>query len=74
MNKKREKLKNNIRKLRFEAGQISQQELANAVGVTRLTIHSVENNKFNPSVVLAIKISDFFNKKVEEVFYLSDDD
>jgi len=71
---KSQTLKNNIRKLRFEYGEISQQELANAVGVTRLTIHSVENNKFNPSVVLAIKISDYFNKKVEEVFYLSDDD
>lgn len=74
MDNKSQTLKNNIRKLRFEYGEISQQELANAVGVTRLTIHSVENNKFNPSVVLAIKISDYFNKKVEEVFYLSDDD
>lgn len=67
------KLQNNIRRLRFEAGEISQQELANSVGVTRLTIHSVETGKFNPSVVLAIKIADFFKKKVEDVFYLSDD-
>ncbi len=64
------KLGNNIRKLRFEHNELSQQELANAVGVTRLTIHSIETGKFNPSVSLALKIAKFFNKPVEEVFYL----
>ncbi len=54
------KLKNNLRKYRFEAGEISQQGLANAVGVTRLTIHSIETGKFNPSVLLALKIAVFF--------------
>ena len=52
---------------------MSQQELANAVGVTRLTIHSIEKGKFNPSVLLALKISKFFHKSVEEIFYLSDE-
>ncbi len=65
------KLKNNLRRCRFEHDEISQQELANSVGVTRLTIHSIEKGKFNPSVQLALKIANFFNKRLEEVFYLS---
>jgi len=67
---KQQLLGNNLRKLRFENSQMSQQELANAVGVTRLTIHSIETGKFNPSVLLALKIARFFNKPMEEVFYL----
>ncbi len=67
------KLSNNLRRCRFEAGEISQQELANMVGVTRLTIHSIETGKFNPSVKLALKIANYFNKSVEEIFYLEED-
>jgi putative transcriptional regulator len=70
--KKEQQLRNNLRRLRFEHDEISQQDLANAVGVTRLTIHSIETGKFNPSVSLALKIADFFNKPVEEIFYLGD--
>ncbi len=68
------KLGNNVRRCRFEHGEISQQELANAVGVTRLTIHSIEKGKFVPSALLAFKLARFFGKGVEEVFYLTDDD
>ncbi len=67
------KLSNNLRRCRFEAGEISQQELANMVGVTRLTIHSIETGKFNPSVKLALKIANYFNKSLEEIFYLEED-
>ncbi|MDD5658961.1 MAG: helix-turn-helix transcriptional regulator [Actinomycetota bacterium] len=63
-------LKNNLRRCRFEHNEISQQELANIIGVTRLTIHSIEKGKFNPSVLLALKIADFFDKKVEDIFYI----
>jgi putative transcriptional regulator len=63
-------LGNNVRKLRFEHNEMSQLELANTVGVTRLTIHSIETGKFNPSVSLALKIAKFFNKALEEVFFL----
>jgi len=66
------KLKNDLRRCRFEHNEISQQELANAVGVTRLTIHSIEKGKFNPSVLLALKIANFFKKPVDQIFYLSD--
>lgn len=67
------KLKNDLRRCRFEHNEISQQALANAVGVTRLTIHSIEKGKFNPSVLLALKIAEFFNKPVGEIFYLEKD-
>lgn len=70
MKKKRDKLENSLRKYRFEAGELSQQELANITGVTRLTIHSIENGKFNPSVLLALKIAAFFKRPVEDIFYL----
>ena len=69
---KKQELKNNLRRCRFEHDEISQQELANEVGVTRLTIHSIEKGKFNPSVLLAIRIARFFNKAVEEIFFIED--
>ena len=65
-------LGNNLRRLRFEHGEISQQALANAVGVTRLTIHSIEKGKFVPSTLLALKLSRFFGKPVEEVFFIDE--
>lgn len=64
------KLSNNLRKYRFEHNEISQQNLANEVGVTRLTIHSVEKGKFVPSTLLALKIARFFKANVEDIFYL----
>jgi putative transcriptional regulator len=68
------KLGNRVRKHRFEHGEMSQQALANAVGVTRLTIHSIETGKFMPSAMLAFRIAGFFGKPVEEVFYLEEDE
>ena len=65
------KLENNLRKLRFVHGEISQQDLANAVGVTRLTIHSIEAGKFNPSTLLALKLARFFGVGVEDIFSLT---
>jgi putative transcriptional regulator len=66
-------LGNNLKQLRFENGEISQQGLANAVGVTRLTIHSIENGKFNPTTLLALKIARYFKKPLEEIFFILDD-
>jgi putative transcriptional regulator len=68
------KLSNNLRKFRFEHDEISQQSLANAVGVSRLTIHSIETGKFNPTTLLALKLAHFFNVTVEDLFYLVKDD
>ena len=67
------KLGNHIRRYRFENGEMSQQALANALGVTRLTIHSIETGKFNPSSLLALRIARFFNARFEDVFFLIED-
>ena len=68
------KLGNHLRKFRFEHDEMTQQELANAVGVTRLTIHSIEKGKFIPSTLLALKIAQFYGKSVEDIFYLVEDE
>lgn len=51
---------------------ISQEELAVAIGVTRKTINTVETGKFIPSTVLALKIARYFGVPVEEIFVLND--
>ena len=67
------KLGNNLRRCRFDHDEISQQALANAVGVTRLTIHSIEKSKFVPSTLLSLKLARFFEKTVEEIFFIIDE-
>jgi len=64
-------MKTNIKTLRAER-KLSQEELANAVGVTRQTIISIENEKYIASLPLAYKISNFFGLKIEDVFNLSE--
>ena len=64
------KLGNNIRRCRFDHNEISQEALANAVGVTRQTIISLEKGKFVPSTLLALKLARFFGKTVDEIFYI----
>jgi putative transcriptional regulator len=61
-------LSNNIRKLRFEAGEMSQQTLAEKVGVTRQTIIAIEKDKYSPSLEVAFKISDVFRVPLENIF------
>lgn len=68
------KLGNNIRRCRFDKDEMSQEDLAKAVGVTRQTILSIEKSKFVPSTLLALKIARFFNKKVDEIFYIIDEE
>jgi putative transcriptional regulator len=63
-------LKNNLRTLRFMNSEMTQQELADKVGVTRQTIHAIETGKFNPSVKLALLIAKTFHVTVEDTFYL----
>lgn len=64
-------LKNNLKKLRFNCGQITQEELAKKVEVSRQTINAIELGKFNPSVKLALIIAEFFQCKIEDVFYIN---
>lgn len=59
---------NNIRKLRFHANEMTQQELADRTGVTRQTIVAIENGKYFPSLELAFRIAHVFQTPLEEVF------
>jgi len=61
-------LTNNIRKLRFENGQMTQQQLADKAGVTRQTIIAIEAGKYAPSLPLAFKIARTFGVSIETVF------
>ena len=53
---------------------ITQAELADALNVSRLTVHSIEVGKFNPSVLIALKMARYFNLAVEEIFILDETD
>ena len=63
-----DKLTNNIRRLRFEHDQMTQQELADKVGVTRQTIIATESGRYAPSLPLAFKIARTFGVPIEQVF------
>ncbi len=67
-------LTNNIRKLRFENSQMTQQQLADQAGVTRQTIIAIEAGKYAPSLPLAFKIARTFGLPIEQVFQYQDDD
>jgi len=66
-------MKNNL-KVERAIKSITQQELAEKIGVTRQAINSIELNKFVPSTVLALKLSEFFNKPVNDIFFLEKTD
>ncbi len=66
-------MKNRIRVFRAELN-ISQEELANQMGVSRQTIHAIENNKYAPSLTLGMKIAKYFNIPVEEIFVLEQEE
>lgn len=66
-------MKNRIKVERAEK-DITQQELAEAVGVSRQTIVAIENGRFMPSTPLTLKIARYFGKQVEQLFILEDND
>ena len=63
-------LMNKIKVKRFNKNQITQEELAKQVNVSRQTIQAIESYKFNPSTKLALVLAKFFECQVEEIFYL----
>ena len=67
------KINNNIRQLRFVQNEMTQQELADLCNCTRQTIIALEQERYVPSLILAIKIAKVFGKKVDDVFQLLDD-
>lgn len=66
-------MKNKIEEIRKEKG-IRQDELAKKMGVSRQTISSLENGRYNPSIMLAYKIAKFFDMTIEEVFIFDDEE
>lgn len=64
-------MKNNIKELRY-AKKISQQQLADALLVSRQTVNAIETGKFDPSLTLTIKITRFFKKNLEDIFKMED--
>jgi len=68
--KAKPQLENEIRRLRFEHDEMTQQALADAVGCSRQTIVMLEQNRYVPSLVLALKVAEIFELPVEDVFTL----
>jgi putative transcriptional regulator len=64
-------MENRLKNLRFEY-KISQNDLAEALSVSRQTINSIENGKFDPSLTLAIKLTRFFKVSLDEIFIYKD--
>lgn len=66
-------MKNKLEEIRKAKG-ITQEELANALEVSRQTVGSLENGRYNPSIILAFKIARFFEVSIEEVFIYEEDE
>ena len=64
----KQKIKNQIRRFRFDANEMTQEELAKKAGVTRQTIIALEAQKYSPSLELAFRIAKVFNVPLEKVF------
>lgn len=65
---------NNIRRLRFDFDEMTQQMLADAVGVSRQTIVAIEKDKYSPSLEVAFKIAEYFNVPLDRVFQYQEPD
>lgn len=65
-------LANTVRELRFRAGEMTQQELADRVGVTRQTVNAIEKNRYSPSLEVAFRIARTFAVPLEQVFQYSE--
>jgi putative transcriptional regulator len=62
------RIRNNVRRLRFDRSEMTQQELAEKVGVTRQTVIAIEGDKYSPSLEVAFRIARVFGVPLEEVF------
>ncbi len=67
------RIENRIRRLRFDAGEMTQKDLADKVGVTRQTLLAIENGKYFPTLDLAFRIARAFGVGLDEVFTFHDD-
>ena len=71
MAKKKINIENSVRRLRFNNDEMTQEQLADLVGISRQTVVAIEKYKYTPSLELAFKIALAFNKEIQEVFYIS---
>lgn len=71
---KRTRVTNDIRRLRFEAKEMTQAELANRIGVTRQTVIAIEKSKYSPSLEIAFQIARVFDKPLDQVFDYPEDE
>ena len=71
MFKNKIQIENTVRKLRFNNDEMTQQQLAEEVGVSRQTIVAIEKYKYTPSLDLAFKIALAFNMEIQEVFFIN---
>lgn len=67
------RVRNEIRRLRFEHGEMTQQQLAERVGVTRQTVIAIESARYSPTLELAFKIAAVFGRPLNEVFRYEED-
>lgn len=67
------RIRNEIRRLRFEHGEMTQQELAEKIEMTRQTVNAIEQGKYSPSLEAAFRIANVFGKPIESVFHYSED-
>ncbi len=63
-------IRNNLRRLRFDRGEMTQQQLADQAGVTRQTIVAIEKGNYSPSLELAFRIALVFEVSLQDVFYI----
>lgn len=68
------RIRNQVRALRFRAGEMTQQELAERIGVTRQTVIAIENDKYSPSLDVAFRIAEVFGVPLPEVFQYAPQD
>jgi putative transcriptional regulator len=66
-------IKNRVKISRIEKSNLTQEELANLVGVTRQTISLIESGKYNPTIKLCLMIAKVLNKRVDELFWMEED-
>ena len=67
------RISNHIRKLRFEHKEMTQEQLAEKIGVTRQTIVAIEKGNYSPSLELAFRIAITFNTPLETIFFVEDE-
>ena len=70
MSKKKIHIENSVRRLRFNNNEMTQQELADLVRISRQTVVAIEKYKYTPSLELAFKIALAFDEEIQDVFYI----